>query len=1523
MQNYDVISKGAYARPQSENLVFVTGFLFIRQEGKKYLLLKLKNPRGEAVGEINLKVTLLNAKGRTVNVLRLSSDKGGAANGSFAFGEKIEVGEDCCDFIAKVESAAYGGYLYREDGAAEYAARGRTEQFDVSAKKEAMGGKTRTVARRRLGVPVLVTILTCLLLFCAALVTYFQLKDFINDATGFTYSGVEYVFEDADKAKGTNIIVTGYKGSRPNVVIPEKIDGYVVSEIREGAFEGNSKIKKLKIEGDVKIGGYAFSGCSKLVSVSMDKTTEVGEYAFEKCGSLTKLEISGDGEIALGGYAFSDCASLESIKINKNIIYPKDVAIFSGDNAVKELRLENYDGDGCGKIEDLFSGANPSLKNLNIGYINGICESFCSGFSSLESVSIAYIYGDSYGIGDYAFRGTKLNTLKIPEGLTSVGSKAFESTEISSFNADGVESIGSYAFSDCKKLKSFTVPESLTSLSRGIFNACSSLESVTFENGEKLESVGDYAFSYCAGLKTVEIPEGVQYLGYQLFYGCENLQSLTVPYLGGTAFDSDVLNYLFGSAIYLKSITLTNARTLAPDAFTGCETLKEINLNEGITYIGDYAFAGCTALKSLVIPSTVNDAGYGIFESCFRLFEIYNLSGAQMSCDYALAVYSSLDDSIPKVTRDGFTVALSDGGYAQPAGWYLIGYPEESDLVLPQSFDGADSYSVIDYLFYLEELTSITFSDTVAGFGKSAFYGCRQLSEISAPQSAPIVAIGNDALRGCKALTSFSLPDAVTRIGDDAFNGCSSLASVKFNENLTDIGFAAFENCTALTEIDIPNKDALTLGYCAFFGCNALKSVRCGSVTEICGGAFSNDTALEYVEIAGADGAVGDAAFKGCTALSEIVIPNGATYIAADAFADCKNLNRVTLPQSLERIYDGAFANCPKLRAVVNYSGIQVANDDENGGVGKLAVFIVRDFTDAQLLAYTEIDGITYLHLRSDWVAVWRGAGVTSINLKEISYGGNKYPVLKIASYAFTDDLQITSASLSGVTDVGEYAFSGCKNLKEVRFLTSGVEQIKDGTFANCSSLQSVTLPESLVEIGDYAFSYADLRGLILPSAVKRVGCRAFQSNLSLESVSLSPSLKTLGDYAFFRCSKLAAINLQDTKIEYLGEGAFINCAALNYLSLPRTLSEIPAMAFYYCSSLADAVIPSSVTYIGEEAFYGCSSLLQVHNLSNLNLRAGGSSDGYCAFYALYVFDNADEQMLFAEKDRYKFARYNGNWYLYRCDNYDTYKKLPEDFSYGNETVSTYGIRDNAFSFSAAAVIPTSVKFIEREAFTYPRAIYYCGTPVEWRSIRPSSLSDAVVYYYSECIHTDDGNIWTYLNGSPYTGQTALVVTEVVSPTCTAEGQSTGTCRICGLTRTEKTAMLYHSYGSDGKCLRCGAQGETAQSLNGSFESYSITSYNFAAENGVYTSTNDSSGSFAKITVTAQQDIHVYFGGYTTSYFNNVTVTVDGETVAEFASYEMEYKVALSKGQSLNITFSKGGYQTIGEARITYILIFA
>ena len=366
MDGYKVVSKGVYVCPRTKDFPSVTSFIFARCDGKKYLLLKLDNPRAEAVGEVNIRISLLDRKGRVLNALRLSSDRGGEAGSSFAFGEKIEVPEECCDFSVKVESAVYGGYLYvnGKDGVtAEYE---EYVKFDLDAVKTAMRGRTRTVTAKRIGAPVLAGVLTFLMLVCVALVTYFQLKDFMNNAVGFTYSGVEYVFEDSEKTPGSNITVTGYRGTGTNVRIPEKIDGYVVSAIRAGAFKGNGKIRRLKLECNAVIGKEAFAGCT----------------------ALTSVEVTGEGEITPDVGAFGNCPGLKSVKIYKQINYSQSVSVFTGDRAIEELYLHNYDGENCGRIAWLFGVemlSDSALKNLTVGKVREIGESFCYNFINLES----------------------------------------------------------------------------------------------------------------------------------------------------------------------------------------------------------------------------------------------------------------------------------------------------------------------------------------------------------------------------------------------------------------------------------------------------------------------------------------------------------------------------------------------------------------------------------------------------------------------------------------------------------------------------------------------------------------------------------------------------------------------------------------------------------------------------------------------------------------------------------------------------------------------------------------------------------------------------------------------------------------------------------------------------------------------------------------------------------------------------------------------------------------------------------
>ena len=146
-------------------------------------------------------------------------------------------------------------------------------------------------------------------------------------------------------------------------------------------------------------------------------------------------------------------------------------------------------------------------------------------------------------------------------------------------------------------------------------------------NGKNIPS---YILNNCANIETVEISSNVTSIGYGAFGMCKSLQSITLPFIGSGSIDYDThFGYIFGANSYtnnssvvpstLKTVIITNATTIADYAFYGCNTLEYIELNNGITSIGDCAFEAFGTdynNVSIVIPDTVVYMGADVFVDC-------------------------------------------------------------------------------------------------------------------------------------------------------------------------------------------------------------------------------------------------------------------------------------------------------------------------------------------------------------------------------------------------------------------------------------------------------------------------------------------------------------------------------------------------------------------------------------------------------------------------------------------------------------------------------------------------------------------------------------------------------------------------------------------------------------------------------------------------------------------------------------------------------------------------------------------
>ena len=179
-----------------------------------------------------------------------------------------------------------------------------------------------------------------------------------------------------------------------------------------------------------------------------------------------------------------------------------------------------------------------------------------------------------------------------------------------------VKIIKDSAFSFQTRIKSVTIPDSVTSIGQEAFVGCTGLMSVTIGNG--VTSIGDYAFNDCTGLTSIAIPDGVTSIGWSAFKGCTGLTSITIPN-NVTSIGTEAFRGCTG----LTSVTMGNSVTsIGGGAFYGCTGLTSIAIPDGVTSIGGAAFRDCTGLTSVTIGNGVTSIGGSAFDGCTGLTSI-------------------------------------------------------------------------------------------------------------------------------------------------------------------------------------------------------------------------------------------------------------------------------------------------------------------------------------------------------------------------------------------------------------------------------------------------------------------------------------------------------------------------------------------------------------------------------------------------------------------------------------------------------------------------------------------------------------------------------------------------------------------------------------------------------------------------------------------------------------------------------------------------------------------------------------
>ena len=912
-------------------------------------------------------------------------------------------------------------------------------------------------------------------------------------------------------------------------------------------------------------------------------------------------------------------------------------------------------------------------------------------------------------IGEYAFQGSAVTSVSMPEGITSIGQYACNEcgsleTVVLPTNLDDFS--GWCIFRNCRNLKNIAIPENVTEIPNGAFINCSSLAAITIPQG--VSEIGSNAFYGCSSLTSIEIPEGVEYLYEQVFYGCTALESVKLP---------------------------QNLLQIGNNCFYRCSSLENVTIPEGVTTIGNSAFYGCN-LNALTLPSTVTSIGGSAFGNNNNLQSIIcNAATPPTLGDDAFYGSNIQEVKVPlasiaayrkaygwkdfsnyyggEMIADGITYRIDENGATITAAEATL---TEANIPSVVEFEG-NQYPVIkinDRVFSDNiNLTSVKIDNGLVEICRLAFNGCQNLESVMLPES--LTTLGSEAFSSCKSLRAVKIPSGVTAIPDQCFDGCSSLKSVTIPEGVTAIGDYAFGSCSLSNALILP-ESLEKIGDCAFYHNGTLRSVNIPAKVK----------------------KIEERAFLLC-GLTGLVIPEGVQTIGSDAFYK-NSLENLTLPSTIISIGEGAFGENNNIKSIICN-----AATPPTLGAGAFSINInpVIKVPISSIAAYRKAsgwkvftnyyggemiaDGITYRINEKEAMVAAVEPSLTEANIPSVvEFEGNQYPVIKINDNVFAGNTNLTAVTLpaglvgigvsafkecknlesvtlpESLTTLGSGAFSGCKSLRAVK-IPSKVTTIPYNCFNGCSSLESVTIPKGVTTIKHEAFIQCNLNVLALPESLETIESSAFNGNRSLKSVNIPAKVKTIGAWAFSYCG-------------------------LTDLVIPEGVQTIDGNAFYG-NPLQNLTLPSTITSIGNEAFRGNLQSIICNAATPPMLGDNAFSSGIMPSIKVPLASIAAYKKAYGWKN---FSNYYGGEEIidgvaYRIDDKGAYVQaaimtesevsLAENVAFEGAQYPLYKIADKAFAGNGSitlVTVPATVEAIGSNAFdgvTYPIIKIKATTP--------------------------------------------------------------------------------------------------------------------------------------------------------------------------------------------------------------------
>jgi hypothetical protein len=525
-------------------------------------------------------------------------------------------------------------------------------------------------------------------------------------------------------------------------------------------------------------------------------------------------------------------------------------------------------------------------------------------------------------------------------------------------------------------------------------------------------------------------------------------------------------------------------------------------------------------------------------------------------------------------------------------------------LTIPNKINGLPVTSIGDGAFQgCLSLTNLTIPASVTNLGDSAFEDCTSLTHVTIPAS--VISIGVYAFKRCTNLTDVTIPASVISMGTEAFSECSSLANVTISNGVTSIGSFAFATCPSLTNVTIP-ASVTSIGGSAFIGCFSLTNITIpASVTSIgisvfagCFNLIAITVAIDNPAYSSVAGVLFNKSMNRLIACpggmaGTYTIPTSVTSIAGYAFKDCTNLTDVTIPASVTSLGSEAFFRCTNLTNITIPPNVTSIGGSAFGRCTSLLAITVATNNPA----FSSVAGVLFDKSTNTLIECPGGvAGAYTIPTS----------VTNIANQAFSYCTSLTDVTIgNGVTRIGDSAFADCTGLTSIT-IPPNVTHLGGSAFGLCTNLTSITIPASVTSIGVTPFSrctslsaiavdinnpaYSSAAGVLFDKSTNTlIECPGGMAG----AYTIPTSVTNIAADAFFRCPNLINVTIPASVIS-IGDIAFANCTSLTSITIPAGVTNLGDFAVSTCTSLTNVTIGDGVISIGSEAFSYCTSLTSI-----------------------------------------------------------------------------------------------------------------------------------------------------------------------------------------------------------------------------------------------------------------------------------------------------------------------------------------